>query len=168
MSEPFLAVSYFFHLIATVVWIGGLIILAVLVIPEARRALAESPALEAFMMRLRRRFTPLTNLSLAVLVLTGMFQMSGDPNYEGLLAFNNSWSVAMLLKHVAVVGMVVGGVALQFGVIPALERAALLAERGKGDAAARERLRRRESRLTWANIALGVVVLACTAWATAV
>lgn len=167
MSPLILAISYFFHLLATVVWIGGLVILVVLVWPEARRVLERDTALLTLLTRLRRRFVPLSNFSLVVLVITGLVQMSGDPNYDGLLQFNNDWSRAILFKHIAVAGMVIGGVVLQYVVTPALERATLLLERGKGDPAEWERLRRREIRLTWLNVALGVAVLAFTAWATA-
>jgi uncharacterized membrane protein len=156
------------HLVATVIWIGGLVMLTILVLPEARRTLSEHPALLAFSSRLRKRFIPLTNLSLVALVATGMFQMAGDSNYDGLLQFNNAWSIAMLLKHIAVVGMVAAGVLLQFGTLPALERASLLLERGKGDEAAYKRLHRRETQLTWVNMLLGIAVLGFTAWATAV
>jgi hypothetical protein len=97
-----------------------------------------------------------------------MFQMSADANYDGLLQISNAWSVAMLLKHVATVGMVVFALVLQYGVVPAAERTRFLIERGKGDPAEAARLRRREDTLMWANIALAVVVLACTAYATAV
>ena len=131
MSQSTLAISYFFHLIATVVWIGGLVILVLLVWP------------------------------------TGRFQRAGDPNYEGMLQFDHQWSQVMLLKHIAIGGMVISGLLLQLGVVPALERASLLAERGKGDMAEWERLRRREVRLTWLNVGLGLLVLGFTAWATA-
>lgn len=154
-------------MVATVVWVGGLVILTLLVWPEARRILASSPARYALLTRLRKRFFPLANLSLAVLIVTGLFQMTANPNYEGMLAFDNEWSRAMLFKHIAFVGMVTSGLLLQFGVVPALERASLLAERGKGDPAEWERLRRREVRLTWLNVGLGALVLAFTAWATA-
>ncbi|MGQ9887612.1 MAG: CopD family protein [Aggregatilineales bacterium] len=167
MSQSTLAISLFFHMVATVVWVGGLVILALLVWPETRRILASSPALYALLTRLRKRFFPLANLSLAVLIVTGLFQMTANPNYEGVLAFDNEWSRAMLFKHIAFAGMVVCGLLLQFGVVPALERASLLAERGKGDPAEWERLRRRELRLTWLNVGLGALVLAFTAWATA-
>jgi hypothetical protein len=93
--------------------------------------------------------------------------MTADPNYEGVMQFTNDWSRAILLKHLAIGGMVVCGVALQFWVAPALERASLLAERGKGDPEAWARLHRYEVRLTGVNLALGVLVLAFTAWATA-
>ena len=166
MSPSLLALSYFIHLVATVVWIGGLVILTVLVIPEARRALAENPALLTLMTRLRKRFTPLSNLSLALLIATGMFQMAGDPNYQGMLQFNNQWSIAILLKHIAVIGMVAVGLVLQLVTIPALERATFMLERGKGNPADHERLRRHEVRLT-INLLLGIAVLGFTAWATA-
>ncbi|CAG1771941.1 hypothetical protein BAC2_02066 [uncultured bacterium] len=168
MSPSLLAISYFFHLIATVLWLGGLALLVLMVWPEARRALSESPALYAFLNRLRKRFYPLTNFSLFVLVLTGLFQMPADPNYMGVFDFSNDWSRLILLKHIAIIGMVICGLAVQYGVVPALERTSLLVERGKGDPADYERLRRREVRLTWANVALAALVLAFTAWATAI
>ncbi len=167
MSPSILAVSYFFHLIATIVWIGGLVSLVLLVLPETRRVLGTNPAFYTLLTRIRRRFFPLSNLSLAVLVVTGLIQMSGDPHYEGVLQFTNDWTRAILLKHIAVAGMFVCGMALQYGVAPALERATLLAEHQKGDPAELERLRRREARLTWINVLLGVLVLGFTAWATA-
>jgi putative copper export protein len=147
--------------------VGGLVILALLVWPETRRILASSPPLYALLTRLRKRFFPLANLSLAVLIVTGLFQMTANPNYDGALTFNNQWSQVMLLKHIAFAGMVISGLLIQFGVAPALERASLLAERGKGDAVEWEGLRRREVRLTWLNVGLGLLVLAFTAWATA-
>ena len=167
MSTSILALNYFFHLIATVVWIGGLVIITILVWPEARRVVSENAGLYALLTRVRKRFLPLSNFSLVVLMVTGMLQMSGDPNYDGMLQFTNEWSRVILLKHVAVGGMVICGLLLQFGVVPALERASLLAERGKGTPEEWERLHRREVRLTWVNLVLGISVLAFTAWATA-
>ncbi len=168
MSPSILAISYFFHLLATIAWVGGLVVLALLVVPEARRIFGEQPALETFLMRMRKRFLPISHFSLVVLIGTGLIQMSGDPNYDGMLQFTNDWSRAILLKHVAIAGMFVCGLALQFSVIPALERARLLLDRGKGDPNEWARLRRSEARLTWINAALGVLVLGFTAWATAI
>jgi putative copper export protein len=167
LQPSFLALSYFVHLIATVVWIGGLFSLTLLIWPETQRILAENPALHQFLNRLRKRFAPLTNFSLAVLWLSGLIQLSGDPNYQGTLIFDNEWSRVMLLKHIAVLGMMLCGLILQFVVAPALERASMLKERGKDDAGEWQRQRQREIRLTWVNLLLGVAVLGFTAWATA-
>ena len=167
MSPSILAISYFFHLIATIIWIGGLVILTIMVLPEARRVLGENPAFYTLLARLRKRFFPLSNFSLALLIVTGLIQMSGDPHYNGVLQFTNEWSRVILLKHVAIAGMIVCGLALQYWVAPSLERATLLAEHHKGDPLELEHLRHREVRLTWINVALGIAVLGFTAWATA-
>lgn len=166
MSEnTILAISLFFHLLATVIWIGGLLLTVLLVWPEVRRTLANTPELYTTLTRFRKRFVPFTNLSLAVLIFTGLTQMALNENYEGMLDFSNSWSQVILVKHIVIVGMVAAGAFIQYGISPALERTTLLLERGKGDPADYERLQRREVSLTWLNAGLGVVVLACSAYA---
>lgn len=167
MQPLFLALSYFAHLVATVIWVGGLVTLTVFVWPETKRVLSDNPALYDFLTRLRKRFVPLTNFSLVVLVFTGFVQMSVNKYYLGVLKLDNDWSRLLLFKHLAIFGMVICGLVLQYSVTPALERASLLRERGKGDAAEWEKLRRREVRLTWVNVALGLAVLGFTAWMTA-
>ncbi len=71
----------------------------------------------------------------------------------------------MLAKHALIVMMALLGIWLQYGVAPALERVSLLLEKSKGDPVTWERLRLQEVRLTIAISALGVGVLACSAWA---
>lgn len=165
MSQPVLAISLFFHIVSTVLWIGGQIIMALLVWPEMRRVLKESPALYQLLNRLRQRFVPISWLALVVLVVTGLSQMTADPNYDGVMQITNEWSRVMLLKHLTIGLMVLSGLVLQYGIVPALERTSLLVERGKGDPAEWERLRRREVRLTWFNVGLGVLILAFSTWA---
>jgi uncharacterized membrane protein len=162
-----LILAYLLHLIATVVWLGGLATLTLLVWPAARRRAADDPALRGFFSDLRRRFMPITHFSLAVLIFTGLVQMSLDEHYDGLMQISNEWSRAILLKHLAVGGMIVCGLILQLGLHPALERAGLLADAGKGDPTAYAKLRQREITLTWINAGLGLLVLGFTAWATA-
>lgn len=168
MSEGALAISLFVHITATVIWIGGILLMTFLVIPELNRALAEQPALHQLLRRLRKRFTPISNLALAALIVTGLLQMSADPHYEGLLRFSNRWSQALLLKHSLLILMAAAGLALQLAVAPALERASLLLEHGQGDAGEWRRLRGRERRLTLLMAALAVLILAVSAWLTAI
>jgi uncharacterized membrane protein len=165
-----LALSLFVHLVATVVWLGGLALLTFLVWPEARAVMGRSEggaAVLALLDKLRGRFQIVANLSLLALLVTGLFQMGKNPNYEGLLTFDNDWSRAMLVKHIAVLGMIGVGALMQFALLPALERASLLVKKGK-PAPEIDGLRARERRLTALNLGLGVVVLACTAIATAI
>ncbi|MEP7287520.1 MAG: CopD family protein [Chloroflexota bacterium] len=170
MIQWLLALSFFLHLVATVVWLGGLVLLTLVVWPEARNLLArqeQGDVLLALLDRLRKRFYPLANLSLVVLIVTGLFQMEENPHYDGLLQLTNDWTRAILLKHVAVVGMLVVGAAMQWSVLPALERASILLRRGK-DAPDLERWRRRERQLSALNLVLGALVLFFTAVATSI
>lgn len=161
-----LALAYWLHLIATVIWVGGITLLALLVWPGARAHWGHSPEAGRFLRDLNRRFNPWAWLSLAVLTATGLFQMAADPNYRGFLAIDNAWTVAILLKHLAVLGMVGIGAALQWIVQPELARLALLEERGK-PAPHIAAMRKRETFLMRANLVCAALVLLCTAVATA-
>lgn len=165
MNHLTLAVSLFFHISATAIWIGGILLTLILVWPEINRSLKDHPQLYTVLQSLRKRFSVYGNLALAVLIVTGMFQMAADSNYDGLMQFNNEWSRIILLKHLAIVGMVITGLVMQFSISPALERATLLAERGKGSPDEWAKLRRREVRLTWINAAFGVLILAFSVYA---
>jgi uncharacterized membrane protein len=159
MPVLILALNYWLHLLATVVWIGGLAMLTLIAWPGIDRNFAG--AVDA----LEKRFRPWANVSLAVLLVTGLIQMSGDDHYEGFLIVDNVWSVGLLLKHVLIGLMIVVAMIMQMSVYPALERARLLASRG--DATEDMMARRRLRRLTTINLALGILVLLITAVITA-
>ena len=168
MPQSVLVISLFFHILATVVWMGGLLVITLLVIPELHRVLAEAPTFHHILRRLRRRFWPISNLALAVLIITGLFQMTADPHYDGLLNFDNDWSRTLLLKHGLIILMASMGLILQFVMAPRLERMSLLMERGKGDAAEWRRLRRREKTLSALMMALALMILAVSVWLAAI
>ena len=162
-----LALAYWLHIVATVTWIGGLVALSVLVIPAARRTL--QPGDYAVLLdRLQAGLQRIGWLSLAVLVATGMFQMSANPAYEGFLAISNVWSVAILVKHIVIGIMVLTGTYLTWGIMPSLRRMALLRAAGQNLDATRDlALRKRESLVLTINIVLSIVVLLLTAIARA-
>ncbi len=162
MPTWILALSYWLHLLATIVWVGGLALMALVVWPGARAAMGPGPELNNFIRRLQRRFNPLAWLSLAVLIVTGLTQMSANKNYDGLLRITNPWTVAILAKHLTVGAMILIGLYMQLSLQPELARLALLESHGR-QAPDAEKLRQREMNLTWLNLACGVVVLGLTA-----
>lgn len=162
-SDWTLSLIYWIHMLATVVWLGALSSLTLLLIPYAQAKLEPAVRL-AFLESVQRRLDPLGWLCLALLTGTGMFQMSAHPQYGGLLAIDNQWAVALLLKHIAIGGMVAVNAALSLGVLPALRRAALRLSKGV-EAPEIERLQRREIWLLRLNLLLGGLVLAFTALA---
>lgn len=153
-----LALIYALHLLATVVWLGGLVALA-LVGGAGPQSAELSDALSD-------RLRPLGNLSLAVLVVTGMIQMGGDPHYEGFLAINNPWSVSLLIKHLVVLAILAVAALMQFSVQPALARARLLEGRPAAAAEVQQAVTR-QRRLNLINLLLGGAVLLLTAVLTA-
>lgn len=155
------ALAYWTHMIATVVWIGGLAALALLVLPSAEKALSDE-AKAALLEGIQRRFDPLAWFSLAVLVVTGLIQMSANPNYEGFLNFGNRWAVAILVKHLSIGAMVVVSAVITWGILPSLRRSAFRIARG-GEAPEIDRLRKRNLALIRANLILAVLVLGFTA-----
>lgn len=167
MTAPYwaLAVTYWLHMLATVAWLGSLAALSLVIVPAARRSLDEA-AFARLLQALQRRLDPLGWLSLVILLGTGMFQMSASPNYQGFFAVESRWAVAILVKHVVFLGMTAISAYLTWGLLPAIQRAALFAARGR-EAADAERLLAREQSLLRANLVLGLVVLLLTALARA-
>jgi uncharacterized membrane protein len=160
-----LSLAYWLHMLATVVWIGGLVTLSVLVLPAARQSL-DDKTYATLIGRLRRRLDPLGWACLIVLAATGMFQMSANPNYQGILAIDNRWAVAILAKHLVFLAMIGVSAWLTWGIMPRLQRAALLASRGQETPKAQS-WQRQEKMLLGLNLVLGVLVLALTALARA-
>lgn len=156
-----LTLSFWLHMIVTVTWIGGLAVISMLVIPIARKNL-DSEAYAKFIRAINKRLDPAGWFGLAGFTVTGLIQMSANPNYEGFLAVSNPWSQAILIKHILFF-LIIGLSAYQtWQVTPAIERAALLRATGK-PADQENELQRKEQNLMRANLLLGVIILLLTA-----
>lgn len=158
-----LLLSFWLHMLATVVWLGGLAALALLVLPWVRRSL-EADAFADWLRELNQRLDPIGWFSLALLTVTGLLQMGANPNYEGFLYFGNNWAMAILLKHLAFFGMVGVSGYITWGVSPALQRAALRRAQGRANHGEMVLIKRLQ-RLIGLNLFLGGAVLAFTALA---
>ncbi len=170
MNEPaaspyILAIAYWLHMLATVVWIGGLAAVSLIVLPAARKALDQVP-FSALLTRLQASLQRIGWFCLAVLIVTGLFQMSASPFYRGFLAITNTWAAAILTKHLAVGLMILTSAYATWGLLPALQRTALL--RAAGRTVSEEKVAALERREVWllrANLGLSVIVLLLTALA---
>lgn len=160
-----LAISYWIHLLATIVWLGGIALITLIAWPALQRGTLKANEWWA----VQRRFITWANVSIIILLVTGFYQMTVDPNYKGFLQVDSQWAVAILLKHIAFLGMVAITAYMQAVLYPAMARTALLSER-KPEIAASEssRIQKREIRLLRLNLVCAVVVLLFTATATAV
>lgn len=99
MTPILVALSYWLHALATVVFVGHFVLLAAIYLP----ALANTPT-ELSTISKRSRWW--LYASMLVSTFTGVTLMVVDPNYRGIGKFNNFWSVMMLVKHLLLVGMI--------------------------------------------------------------
>ena len=156
-----LSIAYWLHMLATVLWIGGLAAFSLIVLPAVRKVLAPQ-AYADLLAALQKRLDTLGWFSVIVLLATGMLQMSSNPNYEGFLAIQGLWASSILVKHLLFGLMVVISGYLTWGLIPALRRVALRRAHGQ-ETPELEALQKREVFLLRLNLILGVGVLLLTA-----
>ncbi len=155
-----LASLYWLHMLATVTWIGSLVSIYVLILPVSGRALNPVDEL-ALLDGVEKRLEPIAWFSVSLLIVTGLFQMSVNPHYNGFLSTSGQWSLAILAKHALVVSLVAVSAVHTWDVLPSIRR--LLMRRNKADSEQILRLQRRERRLLQASLVLAVLILLATA-----
>jgi uncharacterized membrane protein len=160
-----IALTFWLHMLATVTWVGSLAAISLLVLPAMKRTLDTDTQL-IFIEAMQKRLEPVAWFSISLLLLTGMFQMSVNPHYDGFLSTSTQWSLAILTKHILGIIMVVVSAIQTWEVIPAIRRAIMLAKKNN-NAAKLDILRRREITLLRINFGLSILILAATAYARA-
>lgn len=160
-----LALTFWLHLLATVTWVGSLAGVSLLVLPAMRRSLDAETQL-IFIEALQKRLEPIAWFSMSLLLVTGLFQMSVNPHYDGFLSTSTQWSLAILIKHILGIIMVVVSAIQTWEVIPSIRRAIVRSKKSKNEAEI-ETLRRKEVLLLRMNFGLSVLILLATAFARA-
>jgi len=167
MSTPpswVLAIIYWLHMLATVTWIGSLAAINLLVLPASQRTLKLVDQL-SFISALQKKLEPLAWFCMGLLVVTGLFQLSTSPHYDGLLSVSTQWSLSILIKHGLAVAMAVVSAIQTWEVLPAIHRTLLRKETADPDLLAK--LQRRETNLLRINLILSALILGATAFARA-
>jgi uncharacterized membrane protein len=161
-STTVLAVIYWMHMLATVTWIGSLAAINLLFLPASKRSLNLADQL-SLVAALQKRLEPLAWFCMGVLLVTGLFQLSTSPHYDGFLSISTQWSLAILFKHSVAVIMVVVSAIQTWEVLPAIQR--VLLKKDKVDATELARLQKRETLLLRINLFLSALILGATALA---
>ncbi|MCL4274975.1 MAG: CopD family protein [Anaerolineales bacterium] len=157
-----LAVIYWLHMLATVVWIGSLAAINILVLPASHRTLKLGDQL-SLISALQKRLEPLAWFCMGILLVTGLFQLSTSPHYDGFLSLSTQWSFAILVKHGFAVLMVVVSAIQTWEVLPAIHRT--LMKKEKAEETELAKLQKKELLLLRINLALSALILGATALA---
>jgi len=103
MSQILIALSEWLHAIATVVFVGYFLLLALIYLPVLSKG--DGTALS----EISKRSRSWLYVSLLIFLITGFYLTLADPNYLGLANFGNLWTILMLVKHVLILGMIAIG-----------------------------------------------------------
>ena len=98
---------------------------------------------------------------MGLLLVTGLFQLSASPHYNGFLSVSTQWSVAILIKHALAIVMVIVSAIQTWEVLPNIRRT--LIKKNKASKEELAALQKRETFLLRANLILSALILAATA-----
>lgn len=145
-----IALLEWLHMLATVVWIGAMLILMLVIIPSAKKTLLPNETtFKDFMKAIGKKMTLLVNISILIFFFTGIVL--------GILIESKptDWFTILIIKHMIVFVMVVIHVCRIKVIAPRLER------KRKEDPLSRTfmKLKKFQMNLVWVNLMLGITVL---------
>lgn len=155
MNLMILATSNFLHLIATVVWIGGISMILLVIMPGAKASLESGPVISGLMKEISKRFTFMANISIVVLIITGIIIVLYDKTVTYNLDFSIHWNLAMFLKHIIAAFMMIIHFYRGLLLIPKIGKLS-----AQGEEPSVIRLQKFSLNLVKANLVLGVIILA--------
>lgn len=161
-STPVLAIIFWLHMLATVTWIGSIAAINLLLLPASKRTL-KLPDQLSLISALQKRLEPLAWFCMGILLVTGLFQLSTSPHYDGFLDISTQWSLAILVKHGLAVLMVVVSAMQTWEVLPAIQR--ILLKKETANEAKLAKLQKKEVLLLRLNLLLSALILGATAYA---
>lgn len=137
------------HLLATVVWIGAMIVLLFVIIPSAKEVLGTDSTFKKLIKSTGKRMTFLVNVSIVVLIITGIvLSISADENSTG-------WSITLMIKHAVVFAMVAIHFCRNKVIAPKLEQMAIK----EPPSESLIKLQKFQMNLVWVVLTLGILVL---------
>ena len=144
----------FLHDLFTAVWIGGLFVIGLTVMPAARQAFGKGPQMKKLMDAIQKRQSVYVYVSITGLLVTGVIQAKQAAAFQGLFRVGNAYSAALTIKHILVLIMIA----------IALYRSLVLGRKGKQSTPAQEKL---SVRLLFLNIILGITILLVSGYTAA-
>ncbi|MCB0806051.1 MAG: hypothetical protein KDC05_09660 [Bacteroidales bacterium] len=86
------------HVLATVLWIGGMFINFIIIRPLTMKVLDPVTAGQ-FNMALMKKFRIIVYASIVLLGVTGIPLKIVNPNYIDIINFENQWEIVSFIKH---------------------------------------------------------------------
>lgn len=148
------SLSHFLHILGTVVWVGGILMVFLVILPSAKTSLEAAPMVGRLMKEVSQRFTLLANVSIFVLIGTGIILFYHDQNHTLILDPKNIWNILIFLKLLLVATMIIIHFYRSLILNPKIAKASTQVEKTRTT-----RLKKFSLDLVKTNLALGIIVL---------
>jgi uncharacterized membrane protein len=165
MEDAAIIICAWLHLIVLVIWIGHMFNALILFSPLASTYINKD-VYGDFIAEYRRKDQPVALSCIVLFIITGIFLMLFDSQYEGVgNVFANTWSIMLFIKHLLVLAMIGLGVYQGKGVMPRLAVAAnKLSTQNDADTVSNfTRLEKVRKRVTQILVGLATAILLLTA-----
>ena len=152
MQEVLLVVGAWIHLIASVVWIGGIFFILFVALPGAKETLEQPGKL---MGAIGKRFVPLANICILSIFVTGILMTLSLHTLSEITLFGTAWSKTLSGKIIA--ALLMTGIHFYRGLVLTPRIASLTSEGGHSEQVGR--LQRLSLSLVKTNFIFGIAVL---------
>ena len=96
----------FLHDLFTAVWIGGLIMMTLTILPVIKEVFGHSAETEKTVDTILKKQSKLALVSIVGLLVTGLLLSKRSPEFGGLFNFANLYNILLSAKHILVILMV--------------------------------------------------------------
>lgn len=155
MQEILLVAGAWIHLVASAVWIGGIFFILFVAIPGARETLEQPGKL---MGALSKRFVPLANISIILILVTGILMSFSNHSFSEITSLGSSRSQLLSVK--IMLALIMTGIHFYRGLVLAPKIMRLTADGGPSEKVSG--LQRLSLNLVKVNFLLGLTVLLFT------
>jgi uncharacterized membrane protein len=150
-----LGIMGFLHNLFTVVWIGGLIMIVITILPAAKNSLENNKQVQQLMHAILKRHRVWVYISMVGLFLTGVLQARSATNFSGLMRFDSTYTSLVSIKLILTLIMVA----------IALFRSIVLGKKGENITPQQSNM---SLKLVFTNALLGILILLASAFLSVV
>ncbi len=150
------------HMVALLVWLGGMIATVVFVVPVAESALGRTlgPAVMGrFMGSFAKRTRIPAYVCMGIFIISGITMWTLNKNSLGLFNYGSSWTNVLLIKQILFVVLIVLAVYMMEVIIPKIEELA-----PKGPSAELSKVEKLQVVVGAATMLVLALILALSAW----
>lgn len=115
MTQTFQGIIIFLHNLFTALWVGGLLMLSLAVLPGLKKAFGHSTESEKAMDAITRQQRKFVLISIIGLLITGVLLARTSAGFRGLFNFSNTFGALLSIKHILVFLMTVVTLVRAFG-----------------------------------------------------